>query len=84
MNRSIWPILGTLKGTTNQGESRPESKGNEGELHIPQFKDWGLTSRYFSVIPWTLTGKESYPSAKGQSVYSTAPADWAAKHILKK
>ena len=33
--------------------------------------------RLFSVISRTLVGGGSYPSAEKQSVYSTAPADWA-------
>ena len=37
---------------------------------------WNLTMRLFSVTSRTLIG-ESYPSAEVQSVYSTAPADWA-------
>ena len=31
----------------------------------------------FNVISRTLVGGGSYPSAEKQSVYSTAPADWA-------
>ena len=31
----------------------------------------------FSIISGTLVGGWSYPSAKKQSVYSTAPVDWA-------
>ncbi len=33
--------------------------------------------RLFSVISRTLVREGSYPSAEVQSVYSTAPADWA-------
>ena len=36
----------------------------------------------FRVISRTLVGGVSYPSAEVQSVYSTAPGDWAI-HILK-
>ena len=32
----MWPIDGTLTGTTTPGQSEPESNGNEGLLHIPQ------------------------------------------------
>ena len=46
--------------------------------HIPQSSS--ITIRLFSVISRTLVG-ESYPSAQMQSVYFTAPADWA-KYIF--
>ena len=39
---------------------------------------WSLTIRLFHVISRTLAADEgSYYSAEMQSVYSTAPADWA-------
>ena len=38
---------------------------------------WNLTIRLFSVISRTHIGWGSYPSIEVQSVYSTAPADWA-------
>ena len=34
MNSSIWPIDGTLTGTTYPSQSGSESKGNERVLHI--------------------------------------------------
>ena len=37
---------------------------------------WSLTIRFFSVITGHSLG-EPYPSAEVESVYSTAPADWA-------
>ena len=36
LNSSIWPIDGSLTGTTTLGQSGPGSNGNEGVLHIPQ------------------------------------------------
>ena len=40
-NRSIWPIDGTLVGTTTLGSSGPESNDNEGILHTPQIsRNW--------------------------------------------
>ena len=36
LNCSIWPIDGTLRGTSNPGQSGPGINGNEGVLHIPQ------------------------------------------------
>ena len=44
---------------------------------------WDLTIRLFSVISRTLMGG-SYPSAEVQSVYSTAPADWAIDILEKR
>ena len=35
-NSSIWPIVGTLTGTTNLGKIGPGSNGNKGVLHILQ------------------------------------------------
>ena len=32
---SVWPIDGTLTGTTTLGQGGPGSNGNEGVLHIP-------------------------------------------------
>ena len=49
-----------------------------GTPHSPKLQHcWNLTIRLFSVISRTLVGGGSYPSAEKQSVYSTAPADWA-------
>ena len=36
LNSTIWPIDGTLTGTTTLGQSRPESDGYEEVLYIPQ------------------------------------------------
>ena len=35
LNSSIWPIVGTLTGTTTLDQSGPGSNGNERVLHIP-------------------------------------------------
>ena len=46
--------------------------------HSPKLQHcWNLTIILFSVISGHLLGGGSYPSAEKQSVYSTAPADWA-------
>ena len=69
-----------LSGATTLGQSWPGSNDNEGVLRIPQKPQhyWNLTIRLFSVIYRTLIGGgRSYPVAEVQSVYSTAPADWA-------
>ena len=52
------------------GLSWPGSNDNEGVLNIPQSSKTGLVS--YPLVEWG-----SYPSAKMQSVYSTAPVDWA-------
>ncbi len=50
-----------------------------GTPHSPKLQHcWNLPIRLFSVISRTLvSGGGSYPSVEVQSVYSTAPADWA-------
>ena len=55
-----------------------------GTLHSPKLhRCWNLTIRLFSVIYRILVrGGVSYPSAEMQSVYSTAPADWAILQIV--
>ena len=35
LNSSIWPIDGTLTGTTTLDQNGPESNGNKRILHIP-------------------------------------------------
>ena len=37
----IWPIDGTLTGTTTLGQSGPKSNGNEGVLQLPQSSKTG-------------------------------------------
>ena len=74
-----------LSGATTPDQSGPGSDGNEGVLRIPPKLQhcWNLTIRLFSVISRTLVGGMSYPSAEKQSVYSTAPADWASVYVSK-
>ena len=78
-------LIGSLSVTTMPGQNEPGSHGNEGILHVSQKLQnyWSITIRLFSVISRTLVvvvvvGGGSYPSAEVQSVYSTAPADWAS------
>ena len=52
LKSSIWPIDGTLTGTTTLGQSRTESNGNEELLHITQ-------SSNTRALP--LDGLMSYP-----------------------
>ena len=58
--------------------SGPGSNGNEGVLRIPQGPSITGNSPWDYLVLYSghsLGG--SYPSAEVQSVYSTAPADWA-------
>ena len=62
-----------------QGQSEPGNGGNKGVLSIPQNSSIAGTSPSDCLVSYLghpLVGG-SYPSAEKQSVYSTAPADWA-------
>ena len=72
---SIWPIDSTLSGSTTQGQNGPGSNGNEGVLHIHQIAKAGTLP---SDGLMSYTGHSlGVGVALLQSVYSTAPADWA-------
>ena len=65
---------------TTPGQSGPGNDGNEGVLRIPQSSSIAGTSPSDCLVSYaghSLVGGGSYPSAEVQSVYSTAPADWA-------
>ena len=66
-----------LSGTTILGQSGPGSNGNEGALRISQSSSFTRVSLSDCLVsyPGHSLGVGSYPSAEGQSVYSTAPAD---------
>ena len=80
---SIYPIEKTLSGASTPDQSRPGSDSNEGVLHVPQSPCITGTSPSdcFVSYPGDLLG-ESYPSAKKQSVYSTAPAEGAINFLV--
>ena len=60
------------------GQSGPGSNGDEGVLRIPQGPSITGTSPSDCLVSYPGRSLEgSYPSAEVQSVYSTAPADWA-------
>ena len=62
------------------GQSGPGSNGNEGVLRIlpaPSITGTSPSDCLVSYPGHSLGG--SYPPAEVQSVYSTAPADWATK-----
>ena len=73
------PYIGPLSGATTPGKSGPGSNGNEGVVRIPQSSSIAGTSPSDCLVsyPGHSLGGGSYPSAEVQSVYSTAPADWA-------
>ena len=67
---------------TTPGQSGPESNGNEGVLCIPQISSNAGTSPSDCLVSYQDTRKEGfYLSAEVQSVYSTAPADWAKEYL---
>ena len=79
LKNSIWPIDRTLSGDITLSESGPMSNGSEGVFDIPQSSRRGAS---FSDCLVSYPGHSfvgSYPSTEMQSVYSTAPADWAVR-----
>ena len=70
----------TQSGATTPVQSGPESNGNEGVMRIPQSYNIAGTSPSDCLVsyPEHSLSEGSYPSAEKQSVYSTAPADWAS------
>ena len=72
-------ISSTLSGASTPGHSRSGSDGNEGILRISQGSRITGASPLDCLVsyPGNSWGR-SYPSAKIQLVYSTAPADWAS------
>ena len=80
---SICHIDRTLSGATIQGHSEPRRDGNERVFYIPQSSSitGTLPSDFLISYPGHLLGW-SYTSAEVQSVYSTAPADWAKRNSV--
>ena len=69
-----------LSGANTPGQSGPGSNGNEGVVRIPQISSITGTSPSHCLVsyPGHSLGKRGLtPSAEKQSVYFTAPADWA-------
>ena len=75
------PQIGPLSGATTPGQSGPGSDGNKGVIRIPQSSSTAGTSPSDCLVsyPEYSLGGGSYSSAEVQSVYSTAPVDWAMK-----
>ena len=86
-NSLIEPIDRILSGATTPDQSGPGINGNEGVLCIPQSSSitGTLMIGLFSDIFKTLVGGEGglTSSAEMQSVYSTAPANWAKKRAAE-
>ena len=80
---SIWPIDRTLSGATTPGQSGPGGDDSEGVLRISQSCRITGTSLSDCLMSYLGHVGESYPSAEMQSVYSSAPADWAITNITK-
>ena len=70
---SIWPKGRTILGATTPGQSEPGRNGNEEVLCIPQSSKAGSSPSdcLMSYLGHLLKGELL------QSVYSTAPANWA-------
>ena len=77
-NSSIWPKDKTLSDDTTPSQSGIGSDGNDGVLYMlqrPSIIGASPSDCLVSYLGHPYGG--SYPSAEMQSVYSTAPADWA-------
>ena len=85
-NSSIWFRDRTLPDPTTAGHSGPGNDGNEGVL--PVLKSSSITGASSSDCLMLLSGHSfffgggSYSYAEMQSVYSAAPAVWAAQVFL--
>ena len=73
----------TLTGTTNPGQSGLGSYCNGRSSHFLTLQEPHY-HMHFSIVIGTLVGavRDSYFSAKMQSVYSTAPADKAENYLI--
>ena len=75
---SIQPIERTLSGATTPGHNGSESNGNKGVLHISQSSSITEASPSDCLVSYPAHSlRGSYPIVEIQSVYSTAPVDWA-------
>ena len=77
---SIWLTDRILSGATTLTQSGPGSESNESLFRIPQSSSIieNLLSDCWVSYQETSWWEVSYPSAEMQSIYSSAPADWAA------
>ena len=80
-NSSISHTDRTLSSATTPG-SEPGRNSNKEVFYIPQSSRAGaLPSDGLMSYPEHLLGKY-YSSAEMQSVYSTAPANWAVNYLI--
>ena len=82
---SIWPMDRTLSGATTLSQNGTGSNGNE-EVHcIPQISNITGTSPSDCLESYPRHSLQGgcYPTAEMQSVYSTAPVDWAIMSLKK-
>ena len=71
-----------LSSATTPGQSGPESIGNEVVLRILQSSSiTGISPSDWLVSYQGHSLRGSYFTAEVQSVYSTAPADWAIHRV---
>ena len=75
--KHIYSTDNALSDATTLVQSGPGSNGNEGVLCIPQSSKTGDSLSDGSMSYAAHSMNESYPSAAMQSLYYTAPADWA-------
>ena len=79
-NISIFPIDRTLSGTTTPGQSGPGINFIERILHIPQISEAEASpSNGLISYPGHSLVMGSYPSVEMNSMYSTAPTNWAVE-----
>ena len=78
------PYIGAYQVLPLRGQSGPGSDGNEGVLRIPQSSCITGTSPSDCLVSYPgHSFGVFYSSAEVQSVYSTAPADWAIENHRK-
>ena len=79
----MWSIDNTPSGATTPGLSGCESNGNEGVFYTPQSSSIAEASLSDCLVSYPGHSEASYPLAEMQSVYSTAPANWATEIKVK-
>ena len=84
-NSSIWLIDRNISDATTLGPSGFRSYGNEWLLRISQSSIISGASPSDCLVSYTGHSlvEGYYPSAEMQSVYSTAPANWAMQRLFK-
>ena len=77
-------MIKTLSDTNTQSQRGPESDGNEAVLRIPQRSRITEGSQSDCLMAYQDTcWCRAYLSPEKQSVYSTAPVDWARRKRRK-